>query len=312
LYPHEAEVTEATAGPPVTVRPMRLGDVERVIDLGSTALGGAYAAVGTTIPPLDAAARDDQRTRLRGLLAAEPAGCHVAERAGDGADPSVVGVAMALRREGLWFLALLAVDPMVQATGVGARLLAAAETTAVDATAGMLMSSVDPRALRRYWAAGFALEPTFSASGPVDRALLAATPGIRDGDVDRDGDLVADLDLQQRGYPHGPDIGRAVELGSQLLVLDDGPARGYAVAGKQGLWALAATDPPAAVRLLHAALAQAEGEQPVRVGWLSARVPWALDTCLRTRLSVSAASGALATRGELGPMTSYLPNGARG
>ncbi|MBV8219054.1 MAG: hypothetical protein JO325_11365 [Solirubrobacterales bacterium] len=49
--------------------------------------------------------------------------------------------------------------------------------------AGLIVSSNDPRALRLYARAGFALQPTLAAEGEVDRrALPSAHPGIREDD----------------------------------------------------------------------------------------------------------------------------------
>src|SRR5436853_2505021 len=61
------------------------------------------------------------QSRVAHLLETDPGGAWVAidcER--------VVGVALALVREGLWGLSLLAVEPPLQGTGIGRRLLDAA------------------------------------------------------------------------------------------------------------------------------------------------------------------------------------------
>ncbi len=114
-----------------------------------------------------AAAR--QGARLRHALATDPAGCWVAERA-DG----VVGAALAIRREGLWGLSLLAVAEEVQGQGVGQPLLATALDHARGARGGLILSSTDPRAMRLYARSGFALRPCVGAAGIVEPHAVTA------------------------------------------------------------------------------------------------------------------------------------------
>src|SRR3954447_20674090 len=78
-----------------------------------------------TFPP-EVTAR--QLRRINQFLTHDAAGSWVAENA-DG----LVGVALALRRDDLWGLSLLAVRPDCQAKGIGQRLLAASLTYAADA-----------------------------------------------------------------------------------------------------------------------------------------------------------------------------------
>src|SRR5205809_2005761 len=85
----------------------------------------AWAALQEQIPA-EFAIDDDVRTqrarfRIAHLLGTDPGGAWVAEHDGE-----IVGVALALVREGVWGLSLFGVRPGLQGQGVGRRLLNAA------------------------------------------------------------------------------------------------------------------------------------------------------------------------------------------
>jgi N-acetylglutamate synthase-like GNAT family acetyltransferase len=94
-----------------------------------------------------------ERTLAR-FVSADHAGtplCHVAER-GD----TIIGYAAAIRREDLWGLALLFVDPEEQGHGVGQGLLERSLTSATDARVRLIRASDHPQAARRYFPRGCA------------------------------------------------------------------------------------------------------------------------------------------------------------
>ncbi len=282
----------------VAVRPMRVEDVPAAVEAADEALREAGTRYGWELPPLDDAGRARGRGRHAHLLRTDPAGAHVAE-----ADGQVVGVALALRRGPLWFLSLLAVRPGQQAKGVGGRLLDAALQTAEGAPAGMILSSSDPKALRRYGRAGFALEPGYDALGTPDRSTLPATPGVRDGDWAADGERVDALAAQLRGAPYGPDLERLQEL--RLLVAPGG----YAVLRPGALACLGALDPEAAQQLLWAALAELATD--VEVAPFTSRQQWGIEVAQAARLTLRPGES-VCVRGAVGPLTPYLPGGAYG
>ncbi len=297
----EPAAPPAPAGPdPAEVRPLVAADVPAAAALGHEALREAGTRYGFSMPPLDDAVRVRQERRVAHLLATDPDGVFVADDGGE-----VVGVALALVRGPLWYLSLLAVQPGRQARGLGARLIEAALRTAQDRPAALIMASSDPKALRRYGRAGFALLPGFEATGPVDRSLLPAVSGVRDGDWERDAERVDDLAVRLRGAPYGPDLRAFAEQGARLLVADDG----FAVLRGGGVAAVGAGDPATATSLLWAGLAESDGE--VEIGPLTAAQQWAVEVALAARLAVAPGSS-LCVRGALGPMTPYLPSGAYG
>jgi predicted N-acetyltransferase YhbS len=288
------------------VRPLRPGDVEAAEEMAWSSLWTMAATYepqqATPERTPDVIARS--RRRIAHLQDTDPEGAWVGV---DG--DAVVGIALSLRRGPMWFLSLLAVATDVQAQGLGKRLLDASLRTAEDAGAAWILATMDPKALRRYALAGFALHPGYSAKGTLDRSLLPADLRVRDGDWDRDGQLVDDVVTGLRGAPYGPD--KAVMAATtQLIIAEDGVDRGYAAVRGGGLACLGATTPVLAQRLLWAALA-ASDKPDVSVDWLSADQQWAIDVALSARLSLLAGSSSC-RRSTLGPLTPYLPGGAFG
>jgi len=112
------------------------------------------------------------RGRWRHGLATDPDGCWVAEDA-----EGIAGVSVGLRRGAVWGLSLLAVRVGVQSRGIGRALLEHALRTAEGTDAGLIVSSDDPRAIRRYALAGFALRPTLSSTDTPDLDALPAHTG---------------------------------------------------------------------------------------------------------------------------------------
>lgn len=256
-------------------------------------------------PPETEVSRARGLARILRCQETDPDGSWLAEQ-----DGQPVGLALALRRGQLWFLSLLAVAEGLQGVGVGARLMEAALGTYDGASSGLITCSRDPRALRRYQLAGFALQPCFAAGGWLDRALVPASLGVRAGDLARDRDLCEDVATRQRGSGHGGDLDAMLATGHALHVAERGRDRGFACAQDGRVVLLGATAPALAAGLLWAALAEA-GEAEVTVPWLTARQQWALDVVLAARLSLTM-QGAVAVRGAPGPLSPYLPSGAWG
>ncbi len=194
----------------MAIRPMREGDVDAVDRV-------AFGALARHLPPQgEAAARAArQGARLRHALATDPAGCWVAERA-DG----VVGAALAIRREGLWGLSLLAVAEEVQGQGVGRPLLATALDHARGARGGLILSSTDPRAMRLYARSGFALRPCVGAAGIVEPHAVTAA-GVQEPERAQALALTEGASLAVRGAAQGADLGVFLDHGARMLCVGD-------------------------------------------------------------------------------------------
>ena len=240
--------------------------------------------------------------RHKHILRYDPAGAWVAED-----DGRVSGVAISLVRERVWVLSLFAVDAAHRGTGLGKHLLERALGYVEGCDGAMIASSQHPAAMRSYARAGFDLHPTLTASGPVRRESVPAGLTIRDGEA-RDLELAAEVDRAIRGAAHGPDLEQMIETGCRLLVADGPSGRGYAAERDGSPAVLAATRPEVAQDLLWACLERTPPGEKAEVDWISGRQNWAVPVVLEAGLSLSP-FGPICTRGDLGPLTPYLPSG---
>ncbi len=239
--------------------------------------------------------------RLRHIVEHDGPGCWVAED--DMGE--VAGVAAAILREGLWCLSTYAVRPGGQAHGTGKQLLEAALAYAAPDSPGIICSSHDPRAARRYRLAGFDLHPSMLLWGIVDRSALPALPAVREGGPD-DIELLDEIDRSSRGAGHGVDHTVMVDQYA-LRIIEAGERRGYVyLYSAGGPYLLAATDTETAGLLMWSSFAEA-GDEPIDVDHLTSHHGWAIDVGLRAGLQVHN-RGYLALRG-MAPPPAYIPSG---
>lgn len=283
---------------------MRHQDVDQAERLSGDAFHQLPRDIGST-GPSEPAGRSEPaaaswRRRLDHLLVHDAGGCWVAE---DGT--GMIGIASSLRRETWWGLSSYFVRGDRQGAGVGARLMEAALTHSQGAVRGLICSTSDPRAVRRYRAAGFTLHPTMLAGGRVDRALLPVVDHVREGTAS-DLDLCDSLDRRTRGAGHGVD--HTLILGEHpLLVVDDTTGSGYCYLNTAGgPYLLAATNMRTAQRLLWESLAHTAPDVAVQVRYLSAEQEWAVDVALAARLDIHS-QGYLAYR-FMKPAAPYVPS----
>jgi GNAT superfamily N-acetyltransferase len=248
-------------------------------------------------PPAPAPALMPAIVRIHQLFERDPGGAWVAEDNG-----RMVGAALALDREGVWGLSLLVVRPDAQSSGAGRELLDRAYEYGNGARGRVVLASPDARALRSYARRGLALHPSVRAAGRPRNAAMPAE--VRPGTL-ADLALAVAVDRAVRGAAHGDDIGAMLELGGELLVLDE---RGYAVVRTGAVRLLAATDEAGAATLLRACLAAA-GAREASVEWITSAQGWALTPCLDAGLELRT-DGAVFVAGDVGPFVPYLPSGA--
>lgn len=277
---------------------MRAGDLAPVEALTAHAFDGGPDAAAARRPP--------ERTeawlrRASHVLGTDPGGCWVAD---DEATGEVVGVAMATRRDLLWTLFTYAVRPGRQGAGIGAALLDAALAYGAGCLRGMICALPDPKALRRYRRAGFALHPTMRLEGVVDRSALPAVDGVRVGS-DGDRDLADSVDRRLRGAAHGPDH-EALAAQATLLVCDLFTGSGYVYVTDSDIGLLAATSKAIAQRLLWSALAHLPAATTVAARYLTADQDWAVDVGLAAGLQIGR-DGFLALR-QMRPPAPYVPS----
>src|SRR5436305_698943 len=114
----------------------------------------------------------------------DPDGCFVAESGG-----RIVGLSQALRRERLWVLSMLTVDPAAQGSNAGRLLFDRARGYAGGTESGLIVSSADPRALHLYASSGFSILSALDAVGSIDPVRLGTpAPAITEAShADLDG-----------------------------------------------------------------------------------------------------------------------------
>jgi GNAT superfamily N-acetyltransferase len=287
------------------VRPMTQADVpsvEQVTDAAFFDLERRTHRTGWPEPAHRSEARAaDWCERLSHLVRHDPRGCWVAED-----DSGLLGAAAGMRRDTTWLLATYAVLPALQRKGIGRPLLDAALAYGSGCLHGMVASSEDPPAVRRYRAAGFSLHPAMLLSGTVPRASLPVVERVREGSLG-DVDLLDSVDRQTRGAAHGVDhevLGRLY----RLVVADRTTGSGYVyVHPDGGSYLLAATNRRTATDLLWEALAASSPDSPVSVRHVTAANEWAVDVGMACRMELWT-SGYLALRG-MKPPAPYLHSG---
>jgi GNAT superfamily N-acetyltransferase len=278
------------------IRPLLPEDVAPLVEVQHATFDDLARRVGDPPFELTPETRERLGARIGHLQRTDPDSAWAAE-----VDGELVGCSLALVRDGMWFLSLLAVKPGYQGKGIGRELLDASLTTATDRS--WILSTVEPAAVRRYQRAGFALHPTYTAKGVPDRAEIPAVTGVRVGEEDAE---TMDHVLRViRGAGLGPEAGYFTERGTSVAVA---PGKGFAVLRPVGTAWLGATDEQTARDLLWTVLAEAP--EPVEVDWLGADQQWAVDVCLDAHLTLGAGAS-LCLRGQP-TMSPYLPNGAFG
>ncbi|GAA2996600.1 hypothetical protein GCM10020229_06420 [Kitasatospora albolonga] len=255
--------------------------------------------------PPDPDRRTRELARTVHAIRHDQPGCWVAEEDGE-----TLGVALSLRREGLWLLSLFAVLPKAQGRGIGRLLLERAGTYGRGCLRGMLYASASPAAAaRRYRRAGFTLHPAMRLTGRVDRAGLLDPGDIPVHPGNRTHlHLLDSVDRRARGAAHGVDHGFMLAHYDELLIADTLAGSGYCYRDGGTVKLLAATSKRIGTRLLREALARTPDGTEVLVEGLTAEQEWAVDVGMELGLSLST-EGYLAVRGMRPPAT-YVPNPA--
>ena len=251
---------EAQAGAPqISLRPARAADLPACAGVWHAGLSEYGVRVGRSpMPPTFGPLID----LLGHLLATDPAGFwvavaaeHAARPAGAAASPGtpdgpVVAFVSALRREHVWFLSMLFVEPGHQERGLGRRLLAKVLAGSDDATHATCTDSVQPVSNALYSRFGIVPRvPVLELVGRMEHPIPGLPDGVRAvpfdllraGPTDGAGPmrLAAALERVDRGslgYAHPQDhayLGRQGRVG-YLYEAGDGSVLGYGYASVVG------------------------------------------------------------------------------
>lgn len=270
----------------------------------------AEAAQAVAVAAFGGDAWDERRAarfhrRVRHLAVTDPEGCWLAEEEDSGRP---IGVALASRREGLWGLSLLVVDPTAQGRGVGTALMDRVMAYAHGTLRGMICATAHPAAARVYRAAGFSLHPSMRMTGVVDTTELDPPDGPAVEGGPRQRPLLDSVDRRLRGGAHGPDHEELLHH-HRVVVADDLAGSGYCYVDDSGrVELLAATSRRIAVRLLTSALLGLPAGVTAQLRHLTAEQQWAVDVGLAAGLRLSH-DGYLCLRG-MRPPSPYLPSTA--
>jgi GNAT superfamily N-acetyltransferase len=288
----------------VIVRPLTLDDVDQAVQIQVAAF--ADLAVRVHEPPtvVTEALLERSRLRHRHFITHDARGSWAAT-----VDGKLIGCGLALRREGLWGLSLLVVDPAAQSAGAGRKLLNATLDYADGCQRGVILASTDARAIRAYATSGFALFPQVAASGkPTLDATPASVSRVRDGNA-ADRALADVIDRGVRGAGRGADHEVISASGGDMYVVDDADGRGYAYLRGGEVYLLAATDDDTATALLWRCFMRGgELGLETHVDHMTGEQQWAIAACFAARLAVRP-GGPVFWRGAT-PPRAYVPSGA--
>jgi GNAT superfamily N-acetyltransferase len=282
---------------------MTLDDVEQTVRVQIAAFADLAERVHEPPTVITDAILERSGLRHRHFVIHDPDGSWVAT-----VDGKTVGCALALRRDDLWGLSLLVVDPATQSAGTGRKLLNASLRYAEGCDRAIILSSTDARAIRSYATSGFALFPQVMADGkPALEAAPTSVARVRDGSADDRG-LADAVDRGTRGAGRGADHD-VISAGCDMYVVDDADGRGFAYLRDSEIYLVAATDDATATALLWRCFKRAgELDSETHVDHMTGEQQWAIQACLAARLRVSPA-GPVFWRGTT-PPRSYLPSGA--
>jgi GNAT superfamily N-acetyltransferase len=270
---------------------------EDVADADRVCLDVLYSTFADE-PEATRAAR--QHARIRHLLDTDRGGSWVAEQEG-----RVVGVGLALIREGVWGFSLFAVAQELQGSGVGRELFARCWEYGAGARGHLVLSSTNSQAMGIYARTGLPIRPCVAAAGIPDLSRAPSVDGVVD--AGEAGIALADaVGRELRGAGHGRDLPVPMAHGARLLVFED---RAFALARASNVILLGARDEEAAQCMLWGLFVSGPAGATVNVDFLTAGQDWALPVCLDARLMLSP-DGPMFAGGALGPLAPYIPSGA--
>lgn len=271
------------------LRPAATGDAPEIAALARDVFG----------PGPDRDPRAAERRLVHVLDGAHPASAVALDGSG-----AIIGATIVVERGPLTVLSLAIVHEAWQSRGVG-RALLERFPAAERGRNRVIMSSPDPKAMRRYAALGLALRPTVSACG-ILRPRAVERPAEAVDTTPLAGSAVLDAiaaDPASRGVPYGADAAMWDAQGDTLHLIGD---RAAVIRGGGVLRIAVARDPEAGRLALRAALAAVPPGVTVHLRHLREGQDWATREMLAAGLALSP-EGPLFSDHPLGLL--HLPTG---
>ncbi|QHB99212.1 GNAT family N-acetyltransferase [Epidermidibacterium keratini] len=293
------------------VRAMTYDDLPQVVKIARRAYDEDISVISER-PGLEPWAdsvkgREDTRITSQDLaehiLRHDAGTCLVAED-----DGKVNGAMMAINREGMIIMSMLAVRPKAQGRGYAAAIIDRMRAMLDDYRRAMAVVKAS-ETIRAMFPWNFDVHPAMRAGGQIDRSRLSTTKSVREG-TPQDRDFIEGLDRRLRGASRGVDHDLLASR-ARLFVAEERSARGYAYAHSDGSpLTLAATTTTVARELLTSCLASGSpGDAPV-VRNLTGEQRWAFDVVRSLGMDLHLA-GPVIVRGMALPAP-YLPHDSLG
>ena len=215
----------------------------------------------------------------------------------------LLGLAITRRIGPLVLLAWAAVDGAHQGRGIMRALLADFPSAAAG-TQRVVISSPDPKAIRRYAALGLRMHPTVSAGGILRPGAVTAPPGAAEVSPAQARTTLDRLALEVRGAAYGRDVELLEGQGDRVHLAGEDAA----VVRHGGIIRLAvARTPEAGALALRAALAAVPPGATVHLNTLRSGMDWAIGEAVAAGLAFSP-EGPVFSDEPLSPL--HLPQGS--
>lgn len=221
----------------------------------------------------------------------------------------LIGLAISRRIGESLLLAWAVVAPALQGRGV-LRSLLHPFPQEPGLVPRVILSSTDPRAMRRYALLQLPAHPTLGACGILRPGAAPAVDGARQHSPLEARELIDSLGVTLRGAGYGADVDLMAQQGDVAHVIDDGASERAVVIRNAGVVRTAlATTPAAGEAALRAALHGVPPGATVHLNFIRAGQDWILRPAVDAGLALSPEGPVFSDR----PLHAlHLPNGSLG
>ncbi len=221
---------------------------------------------------------------------------------------SLVGLAISRQLGPTLLLAWAVVEPALQGKGLLRRLLEPFPQTAAQGPR-LILSSTDPRAMRRYARLALPAHPTLGACGILRPDATEPISGAHQLSPREARPLIDELGERLRGAAYGADVDLMAAHADVAHVIDDARGQAAVIRNAGVIRTALATTEQAARDAFAAALHGVPPGATVHVNFIRAGQDWALQACVAAGLPLTP-EGPIFSDQPLDPL--HLPNGSLG